>query len=185
MDTPRNLLITQGGTMMEQIERIKKSANINNGDYEIGHAINDIELLLDAVETLKADNTQLLAKLYSTIFVEGDQDTKAGVYQEAYKKWAKMEAENEDLKRKEVFLYDIHNSLGIKWGDNPYAVFNSFNGEIKALKSKVNITVKALNKIYEAETVNFISTTHSPTRWAAVHNLVRETSREALEQIRE
>jgi len=147
MDTIRNLFIAQGGSMMEQIERIKKSADINNACYEIGHAINDIELLLGIVGTLNAENA--------------------------------------DLKRKEVVLYDIHNSLGIKWGDNPYAVFNSFNGEIKALKSKVNITVKALNKIYEAETVNFISTTHSPTRWAAVHNLVRETSREALEQIRE
>jgi len=174
MDTPRNLLITQGGTMMEQIERIKKSADINNACYEIGHAINDIELLLGIVGTLNAENADLKRKevvLYDIELLLGIVGT--------------LNAENADLKRKEVVLYDIHNSLGIKWGDNPYAVFNSFNGEIKALKSKVNITVKALNKIYEAETVNFISTTHSPTRWAAVHNLVRETSREALEQIRE
>ena len=51
--------MTQQTYSVEQIERIKKSADINNARYEIGHAINDIELLLDMVEAIKAENEKL------------------------------------------------------------------------------------------------------------------------------
>jgi hypothetical protein len=58
---------------------------------------------------------------------------------EAESEIARLNAENESLKRREAHLLDVYKSLGIVWGDDPFSVIESLKkrcnelnkGEIK------------------------------------------------------
>lgn len=59
-------------------------------------------------------------------------------------------------------------------------VYDFMCNNLAQLLDAVERLESALEKIYEAETINFKEITWNPKKWETVHDVVRETAHEAL-----
>ena len=62
---------------------------------------------------------------------------------------AKLRKELEQAKRVEQVCYDLHEALGVKWGDDPYAAITKLREEVEHYRNILKDKAKAMDELRE------------------------------------